>query len=92
MHEQQPGIGHRDTQAVRVACPQPVWRKLRGPVPDQRLCATSAEAAAKRFAGDEEGYTYGRYGNPTVTSFEQRLAALRCRGGHSQRLRVCQPS
>ena len=36
----------------------------------------SAEAAAKRFAGDEEGYTYGRYGNPTVTSFEQRLAAM----------------
>lgn len=36
----------------------------------------SAEAAALRFAGDEEGYTYGRYGNPTTTSFEQRLAAL----------------
>jgi O-succinylhomoserine sulfhydrylase len=36
----------------------------------------SAEAAARRFAGDEEGYTYGRYGNPTVSSFEQRLAAL----------------
>ena len=36
----------------------------------------SAEAAARRFAGDEEGFTYGRYGNPTVASFEQRLAAL----------------
>ena len=36
----------------------------------------SAEAAARRFAGDEDGYTYGRYGNPTVSSFEQRLAAL----------------
>jgi O-succinylhomoserine sulfhydrylase len=36
----------------------------------------SAEAAAARFAGDEDGFTYGRYGNPTVASFEQRLAAL----------------
>ena len=36
----------------------------------------SAAAAAARFAGDEDGFTYGRYGNPTVASFEQRLAAL----------------
>jgi O-succinylhomoserine sulfhydrylase len=36
----------------------------------------SAEISARRFAGEEEGYTYGRSGNPTVSSFEQRLAAL----------------
>ncbi len=36
----------------------------------------SAEAAAARFAGEEDGYTYGRSGNPTVSSFEMRLAAL----------------
>ncbi|MEY5098343.1 MAG: O-succinylhomoserine sulfhydrylase [Pseudomonadota bacterium] len=36
----------------------------------------SAETSARRFAGQEEGYTYGRSSNPTVTSFEQRLAAL----------------
>lgn len=36
----------------------------------------SAETAAARFAGDEEGFTYGRYGNPTVSSFERRLAAM----------------
>lgn len=36
----------------------------------------SAEISARRFAGEEEGYTYGRAGNPTVSSFEQRLAAL----------------
>ncbi len=36
----------------------------------------SAEASARRFGGQEEGYTYGRSGNPTVASFEQRLAAL----------------
>ena len=35
-----------------------------------------AATSARRFAGEEEGYTYGRSSNPTVTSMEQRLAAL----------------
>ena len=35
-----------------------------------------AATAARRFANEEEGYTYGRYGNPTVSGMEQRLAAL----------------
>lgn len=34
------------------------------------------ETAEKRFAGEDDGYVYGRYGNPTVTMFEQRLALL----------------
>lgn len=36
----------------------------------------SAEQADARFAGTDEGYIYSRYGNPTVSMFEQRLAAL----------------
>jgi O-succinylhomoserine sulfhydrylase len=36
----------------------------------------SAEVSARRFGGEEEGYTYGRSGNPTVSSFEMRLAAM----------------
>jgi len=35
----------------------------------------AAEAAA-RFAGQEQGNVYSRYTNPTVRTFEQRLAAL----------------
>jgi len=35
-----------------------------------------AATAARRFAGEEEGYTYGRLGNPTVSSMEMRLAAM----------------
>jgi O-succinylhomoserine sulfhydrylase len=35
-----------------------------------------AATAARRFSGEEAGYTYGRYGNPTTSSFEMRLAAL----------------
>ena len=37
--------------------------------------ASAAEAAA-RFAGEEPGNIYSRFTNPTVRSFEQRLAAL----------------
>lgn len=36
----------------------------------------SAEAAEARFSGDEPGYIYSRYGNPTVTMFEERMCAL----------------
>jgi len=41
---------------------------------------TAAEAAA-RFAGDVPGNIYSRFTNPTVRTFEQRLAALE--GGES---------
>ena len=37
---------------------------------------TSAEQAADRFSGEDKGYIYSRYGNPTVSLFERRLAAL----------------
>ncbi|MEL6965786.1 MAG: O-succinylhomoserine sulfhydrylase [Pseudomonadota bacterium] len=36
----------------------------------------SAEQAAARFSGDEPGYVYSRYANPTVAMFEGRLATL----------------
>lgn len=36
----------------------------------------SAAQAAARFAGDEPGNVYSRYTNPTVRTFEERIAAL----------------
>jgi O-succinylhomoserine sulfhydrylase len=36
----------------------------------------SAEACEARFAGKIPGYVYSRYSNPTLTMFEQRMAAL----------------
>ena len=36
----------------------------------------SAAQAAARFAGDEDGFVYSRFSNPTVRMFEQRLASL----------------
>lgn len=34
------------------------------------------ETAERRFSGEDDGYVYGRYGNPTVSMFEERLALL----------------
>jgi O-succinylhomoserine sulfhydrylase len=36
----------------------------------------SAEQAEARFTGDEDGYVYSRYANPTVAMFEARMCAL----------------
>ena len=35
-----------------------------------------AQDAALKFSNQKPGYTYSRFGNPTVTAFEERLAAL----------------
>lgn len=68
---------HRDTLAVREAVERsPYGENSEALYLTSGYVQPSAEAAARRFAGDEDGFTYGRYGNPTVTSFEKRLAAL----------------
>lgn len=36
----------------------------------------SAESAEARFKGEEDGYIYSRYGNPTVSMFEQRMCDM----------------
>jgi len=36
----------------------------------------SAEAAEARFKGDEPGFVYSRYSNPTTRMFEERMMAL----------------
>lgn len=36
----------------------------------------TAEQGMRRFSGQEEGYIYSRWGNPTFTEAEQRIAAL----------------
>ena len=68
---------HGDTLAVRAAVDKSQYGEN-----SEALYLTSsfvqpdAQTAARRFAGEEEGYTYSRFANPTVTSMEQRLAAL----------------
>ena len=71
-----PGL-HRDTLAVRTALERSQYGEN-----SEALFLTSsfvqpdAATSARRFAGTEEGFTYTRTSNPTVASFEQRLAAL----------------
>lgn len=36
----------------------------------------TAEQGMKRFSGEEAGYIYSRWGNPTITEAEERIAAL----------------
>jgi O-succinylhomoserine sulfhydrylase len=76
-HKTLPEGLHPDTLAIRAAVERSQYGEN-----SEALYLTSgyvqptAEAAARRFSGDEEGFTYGRYGNPTVSSFEQRLAGM----------------
>jgi methionine-gamma-lyase len=35
-----------------------------------------AEQGMRRFSGEEKGYIYGRWGNPTITEAEKKIAAL----------------
>ena len=68
---------HLDTLAVRAA----VAKSQHGENSEALFMTSSfvqpdAATAARRFAGEEEGYIYSRFTNPTVASMEQRLAAL----------------
>ena len=68
---------HRDTLAVRTAAERSQYgENAEALYLTSGYVQPSAAASARRFAGDEDGFTYGRYGNPTVASFEQRLAAM----------------
>lgn len=42
----------------------------------QSFSYESAEAADRRFSGEEPGFIYQRFGNPTTSIFEERLALL----------------
>ena len=68
---------HLDTLAVRAAVDKSQYGENA-----EALYLTSSftqpdsETAARRFAGEEDGYIYSRFTNPTVASMEKRLAAL----------------
>jgi O-succinylhomoserine sulfhydrylase len=68
---------HLETLAVRAAVDKSQYGEN-----SEALYLTSSftqpdcETAARRFAGEEEGYIYSRFTNPTVASMEKRLAAL----------------
>jgi O-succinylhomoserine sulfhydrylase len=68
---------HRDTLAVRAGIePSQYGENTEALYLTSSFGQLDAETARKRFANEEDGYTYSRVGNPTVTGMEQRLAAL----------------
>jgi len=68
---------HRDTLAVRAGiAPSQYGENSEALYLTSSFVQPDAETARKRFANEEDGYTYTRVGNPTVTGMEQRLAAL----------------
>ncbi len=65
------------TKAVRVGHRRTAESEQSEPIfPTSSFVFDSAEQAAARFGGDEPGNIYSRFTNPTVRTFEQRLAAL----------------
>lgn len=68
---------HLETLAVRAAVDKTQYGENA-----EALFLTSSfvqpdcETASRRFAGEEDGYIYSRFTNPTVASMEMRLAAL----------------
>ncbi len=70
----QPGL---DTQAVRTGIERTAYQEHSEPIfLSSSFVFESAAQAAARFSGDDPGFVYSRASNPTVTAFQNRLAAL----------------
>ena len=68
---------HPETLAVREALPRSQWGEhCEALYMTSSFIQPNCETASRRFAAQEDGYTYSRTSNPTVTSFEKRLAAM----------------
>lgn len=66
-----------ETRAVRSGQQRSPNREHAEPIyPTSSYVFDTAAQAARVFSGDESGYIYSRFTNPTVKNFEQRLASL----------------
>ena len=66
-----------DTLAVRAGQVRTAEGEHSEPIfPTSSYVFSSAAEAAARFSGEQPGNIYSRFTNPTVRTFEQRLAAL----------------
>ncbi len=75
--QQLPNDLHLDTLAVRTALERSQYgENSEALYLTSGYVQSSAASSAARFAMEEEGFTYSRVGNPTVSSMELRLAAL----------------
>ena len=66
-----------ETQAVRAGQTRTNEQEHSEPIfPTSSFVFSSAAEAAARFSGEQPGNIYSRFTNPTVRTFEQRLARL----------------
>jgi O-succinylhomoserine sulfhydrylase len=66
-----------ETLAIRAGQKRTAEGEQSEPIfPTSSYVFSSAAEAAARFAGEQPGNIYSRFTNPTVRTFEQRLAAL----------------
>lgn len=73
-----PGSGWAlETLAIRAGHKRTHEQEHAEPIfPTSSFVYASAAEAARKFSGEEPGNVYSRFTNPTVATFEQRLAAL----------------
>ncbi|HEY3487496.1 MAG TPA: aminotransferase class I/II-fold pyridoxal phosphate-dependent enzyme, partial [Gammaproteobacteria bacterium] len=68
---------HFDTEAVRAGHVRTPFGENSEPIfTTSSYTFDSAKQAAARFSGEEPGFVYSRFTNPTVSVFQDRLAAL----------------
>jgi len=76
-NEERPEDWAPATRLVRGGMARTAYGEISEPIfLTQSFAYHSAEAADRRFSGEEPGFIYARYGNPTVRVFEERLALL----------------
>ncbi len=74
MSDDHPGF---DTRAVRAGQHRTAEQEHSEPIfPTSSYVFGSAAEAAARFSGEQPGNIYSRFTNPTVRTFEERLASL----------------
>ena len=67
----------RETLALRAGHDRTAEQEHAEPIfPTSSFVYSSAAEAARKFSGEEPGNVYSRFTNPTVRTFERRLAAL----------------
>jgi O-succinylhomoserine sulfhydrylase len=75
--ENQDSSGEFETKAIRMQGPRSQFREHSAPIYfSSSFVFDDTEQGKRLFEGCEEGNVYSRYSNPTVSEFENKMAAL----------------
>ena len=62
--------------------PDPMYAHLTPIYASSTYVYDEAEQGSRRFSGQEKGYIYSRWGNPTMNEAEEKIAAMETFGLH----------